>query len=117
MLFRLGRRFIYGGIGFFALLGFASVPLGDKTGWGHLQAIAATPAATHAMEEFKGSAGQYQHRLIGWLSSLLQSRMSSDTAASASTAPGPTNASVPQKPKKRTQLGSVPIPTPPLLPK
>ena len=117
MLFRLGRRFIYGGIGFFALLGFASVPLGDKTGWGHLQAIAATPAATHALDEFKGSAGQYQQRLIGWLTSLLHSRMSSDTGASASAATRSFDASVPQKPKKHAPLGSVPIPTPPLLPK
>ena len=115
MLLRLGRGFVFGGISFFALLGFVSVPLGDKTGWGHLQAIAATPAATHAVDEFTQSASEYRHRVFGWLTSRLHP--SDDTQAPAASVPSTSSdGSAPHKPPKHLPAGT-PSPTPPSLTK
>jgi hypothetical protein len=113
VLLRLGRRVIYSGVAFFALLGFVSVPLGQKTGWAHIQAIAATPAATRAVDEFKSSVAEWEHRLVGWLTSRFHS--TTGTLPIASAREGIVEDSVPRMPQKHTQLGSVPVPKPPSL--
>jgi hypothetical protein len=48
VLTRLGPRFI---VSAFALLGFVSVPLGERTGYQHLRAILRTPEASLALSE------------------------------------------------------------------
>ena len=115
MLFRLGRRAVLSIVVFFALLGFVSVPLGEKTGWGHVQAIAQTPAASQAIDEFKGSLGQWQHRLVGWLTSHAHSSIDPSAEPAGSASAGTSDFSVPDMPQKKMQLGSVPISRPPHL--
>ncbi len=51
MITRVGRRVLEIGVGMFALLGFAFVPLGKKTGLEHLKAIIATAPAKEAGAE------------------------------------------------------------------
>ncbi len=115
MLFRLGRRAVFSGVVFFALLGFVSVPLGEKTGWRHLQAIAETPAASQALADLKTGIGQWQHRLVGWLTSTLQSRIGTDASPAEPAPAGTIGISVPQTPQRKIQNGSMPIPQPPRL--
>jgi hypothetical protein len=104
---------IYSGVAFFALLGFVSVPLGHKTGFSHVQAILATPAAAQAVDEFKLSVADWEHRLVGWLTS----RWHSTTAAApiASSHESAAEDSVPATPQKHTRLGTVAVPKPPVL--
>jgi hypothetical protein len=115
VLFRLGRRAISSGVAFFALLGFVSVPLGEKTGWGHVQAIAQTPATSRALYELKNCVGEWQHRLTGWLTSTLRSRGGAGTKPADSARAGADDFSVPQSPKRQPQIGSIPVPRPPRL--
>lgn len=111
VFFALGRRVIFGAVSFFALMGFVSVPLGDKTGWGHVQSILASPATTHAVTEFRGTAEHTQRRLLAWLTSRLRS--SSSVAPTArSTEPLGSDGSVSPKTKSRHTFGPVPkLPT------
>ncbi|MBI3202025.1 MAG: hypothetical protein HYZ29_10815 [Myxococcales bacterium] len=51
MITRVGRRVLEIGVGLFALLGFAYVPLGKKTGLEHVLAIVATGPAKEAGAE------------------------------------------------------------------
>ena len=115
MLVRLGRRAIFGGVVFFALLGFVSVPLGDKTGWGHLQAIAETPAASQALVALKSSMIESQHRLVGWLTSRLTSRGVAAATPSDSADTAQPDISVPQITRHQSQSESIPSPKPPRL--
>lgn len=57
MITRIGRRLLELGLGLFALLGFAFVPLGKKTGLEHTKAIFATEPAREAGREL-AEAGQ-----------------------------------------------------------
>jgi hypothetical protein len=115
VLFRLGRRAVFSAVTFFALLGFVSVPLGEKTGWAHLQAIAATPAASEAIEDFKDGVGLWQHRLVGWLTAHLHSQGESEARPAESAAAGPSDFSVPSSPNRTSKQGSPPIARPPHL--
>ncbi len=115
MLFRLGRRALFSIVVFFALLGFVSVPLGEKTGWGHLQAIAETPAASQALDDLKNSADQWRHRLVGWLTSRFHSARNETAEPAASVAGGSVDLPVPQLPQKKMQFGTGPIARPPHL--
>ncbi len=51
MITRFGRRVLEIGVGMFALLGFAFVPLGKKTALEHVKAIVATGPAKEAGAE------------------------------------------------------------------
>lgn len=51
MITRVGRRVLEIGVGMFALLGFAFVPLGKKTALEHVKAIVATGPAKEAGKE------------------------------------------------------------------
>ena len=84
MVFRLARRALLGGMAFFALLGFASVPLGDKTGWGHLQAILKSPASEHAINETKASMGAARSRVSEWVKSWAMREVSQSLLPQAS---------------------------------
>jgi len=116
VLFRLGRRAVFSVVAFFALLGFVSVPLGEKTGWAHVQAIAATPAASRAIEDFKDGVSLWQHRLVGWFTGRLQSRGESEASPAHSAPAGPSEYSVPSSPHGTLKPGPMPIARPPLLP-
>lgn len=115
VLFRLGRRALYAGVTFFALLGFVSVPLGEKTGWGHVQAIARTPAAAQALDELKYSMGEWRHRLMGWLASALKLPSGFAAQPSDSAPAGPNDFSAPHRPQHQLPSKSGPIPKPPRL--
>lgn len=115
MLFRLGRSALYGVVAFFALIGFVSVPLGEKTGWGHLQAIIATPAASQAVDEFRNSAGEWHHRAVDWLTARFRSPSNPIAEPATSSSVGASDFSVPPMPKKKMHLGSIPIAPPPHL--
>jgi hypothetical protein len=112
VFFALGRRVVFGVIGFFALLGFISVPLGDKTGWGHLQLILASPATTHAVEEFRRSTAQARHGFVEWLTARLHPSSNPETNTAASATADASEGSVPPKTKAHHGLGPIPkIPT------
>jgi hypothetical protein len=115
VLLRLGRRAIFSGVIFFALVGFVSVPLGDKTGWGHLQAIAETPAASQAFLSLKSSMMESQHRLVGWLTSRLTSQGVATASPSDSADTAQPDISVPRITKHQSQSESTPSPKPPRL--
>jgi hypothetical protein len=54
-------------VGLFALLGFVYVPLGHKTGFEHLKAIAQTGAAREAIGDLTDAALWARARLVGAL--------------------------------------------------
>jgi hypothetical protein len=54
-------------VGLFALLGFVYVPLGHKTGFEHLKAIARTGAAQEAARDLAEAAIWARARLLGAL--------------------------------------------------
>ena len=62
-----GRRAFEMLVGLFALLGFVYVPLGQKTGFEHLKAIAATAPARQAAAELLQAALWARARLLGEL--------------------------------------------------
>jgi len=116
VLFRLGRRAVFSAVTFFALLGFVSVPLGEKTGWAHVQAIAATPAASQAIADFKDGVGLWQHRLVGWFTARLQSQGETEAEPAHSAPAGSSEYSVPSILHGTVKPGPMPIARPPLLP-
>ena len=63
MIARFGRRLLEGLVALFALLGFAFVPLGERTGLEHLKAIASTPAAERAARELVQASVELRQRL------------------------------------------------------
>jgi hypothetical protein len=64
VLARIGRRVLDFLIGFFALLGFALVPLGDRTALDHVKAIFATGPAVHAGRELLEAGKRLRQRLL-----------------------------------------------------
>ena len=61
---RLGRRAIDFGIGFFALLGFVLVPLGERTAFEHVKAIFSTGPAAKAGSDLMGAGTRLRQRLF-----------------------------------------------------
>jgi hypothetical protein len=61
---RLGRRVLELGVGLFALLGFAYVPLGKKTGLEHVEAILATEPAKEAGRELVAACQRLRAKLF-----------------------------------------------------
>jgi hypothetical protein len=78
-----GRRAAEILVGLFALLGFVCVPLGQKTGFEHLLAIASTPAVLEAAGDMLQAAQRVRTRLLGAL------------ATEAVTAPAPPSSVTP----------------------
>jgi hypothetical protein len=66
---RFARRVVWGGLTFFALLGFVSVPLGRKSGWEHLKAIMRSPECEQALNGARLSLAPIEERLARWLPS------------------------------------------------
>lgn len=62
-----GRRVAEAVVALFALLGFALVPLGQKTALEHTRDIFSTPAALNAFRELGGAAGRLREKLTGTL--------------------------------------------------
>lgn len=62
-----GRRAAEILVGLFALLGFVCVPLGQKTGFEHVVAIASTPAVLEAGRDLLAAAERARLRLLGGL--------------------------------------------------
>ena len=60
-----GRRATEILVGLFALLGFVCVPLGQKTGFEHVRAIAATGAAREAARDLLSALTWARSRLFG----------------------------------------------------
>lgn len=58
MIGNLGRRAVEAVVGLFAVLGFAFVPLGSKTGLEHALALAATPSAREAVSGLATTVGR-----------------------------------------------------------
>jgi hypothetical protein len=59
-----GRRITEATVALFALLGFAFVPLGQKTAFEHTLAIFSTPAARAAFVELGGTVLRLRDRVI-----------------------------------------------------
>ena len=66
MFFRLGRAFSLA-TGFFALLGFIAVPLGDKTGYEHVCSALRTPEGQRAVTAVGEAYDATKARLVGAL--------------------------------------------------
>ena len=64
MITRLGRRALEIGVGLFALLGFAFVPLGKKTGLEHVKAIIATEPAREAGREMLAAGEKLRAKIL-----------------------------------------------------
>jgi len=62
---RLGRRLLDFSIGFFALLGFVLVPLGERTAYEHVKAIFTSGPAVEAGRELVEAGLRVRGRLLG----------------------------------------------------
>lgn len=67
MLHKLGRRALDLVIGLFAVLGFFYVPLGPRTGFEHVKAIAATAPAVQAYRGFLSATVKFRQALLDQL--------------------------------------------------
>lgn len=67
MLLRFGRRALSLATGFFALLGFIAVPLGDKTGYEHVCAALRTPEGARAVTALSDAYDATKARLFGYV--------------------------------------------------
>jgi hypothetical protein len=81
-----GRRIAEATVALFALLGFAFVPLGQKTAFEHTLAIFSTPAAKAAFRELAGTVLRLRDRVV-------------QAVAPPSTSPAPGNGPRPELPK------------------
>jgi hypothetical protein len=61
---RLGRRVLDFSIGFFALLGFVLVPLGERTAFEHVKAIFSTGPAVEAGRDLVGAGARLRQRIF-----------------------------------------------------
>ena len=64
MIARLGRRALEAGVGLFALLGFAFVPLGERTALEHAGNVFSTPAAREAGRELIAAGVRLRQRIL-----------------------------------------------------
>jgi hypothetical protein len=62
---KIARRAADFSIGFFALLGFVWVPLGERTAWEHLRAVLASEAAVEARREAVEAGRRLYGAMIG----------------------------------------------------
>lgn len=67
MVTRIGRRVLELGVGLFALLGFAFVPLGKKTALEHLAAIVDTQPAREAGKELLEAGDKLRAKVLSSL--------------------------------------------------
>lgn len=64
VMMRLARRVLEMGVGLFALLGFAFVPLGKRTALEHVKAIVSTEPAREAGRELLAAAGKLRTKIF-----------------------------------------------------
>jgi len=67
VLFRLGRRVISLATGFFALLGFVAVPIGDRTGFEHVKTALGTSEGQEAIAAVGRAWDATRERCLGWM--------------------------------------------------
>jgi hypothetical protein len=58
--------------GFFALLGFIAVPIGERTGYEHVNAALSTPEGREAVTAVARAYGALRERIVGWAVERLQ---------------------------------------------
>jgi hypothetical protein len=58
--------------GFFALLGFIAVPIGERTGYEHVKAALSTPEGREAVTAVARAYGALRERFFGWAVERLQ---------------------------------------------
>lgn len=75
MFFRLGRRAFSLATGFFALLGFVAVPLGDQTGYEHVCTALNTPEGKRATSALSELYDATKARLFGYVTEKAQSEL------------------------------------------
>jgi hypothetical protein len=66
VFFRLGRRAIGLVTGFFALLGFIAVPIGERTGYEHVKAALATPEGHEAVAAVSRAYSALREKFCAW---------------------------------------------------
>lgn len=71
VLFRLGRRIVGMVTGFFALLGFIAVPIGDRTAYEHVKAFLDTPEGRETTAALSRTVATAQSRLLAWVTERL----------------------------------------------
>ena len=76
MLLRLGRRAIGMVTGFFALLGFVAVPIGDRTGYEHVKQALETPEGREAVAAVGRAYVATRDRLLTWAADRLKTTAS-----------------------------------------
>lgn len=63
---KLPRRALELAVAFFALYAFIFVPLGERTGFQHLQAILSTPEAERAGKELEAASSRMLRELLSF---------------------------------------------------
>ena len=113
MIFRIGRGLVFSALAFFAFVGFVSVPLGNKSGFEHLRAIAGTPEAALALNEIKSRLFAMQSQVSHWLFSFVA--RDSDHPGRPEPAPQreASTEHTPQRHKIHIESPALPRPTPP----
>ena len=111
----MGRRVVFSGLAFFAMLGFVSVPLGNKSGWEHLKAIGESPAAMQAKDELKTSLLAAEARLSTWVTSWARREVSSGLSPDAIAHPEQPDPPVRQRHRDSPHSESLPNAQPPQL--
>jgi hypothetical protein len=89
-----GRRVTEAVVALFALLGFALVPLGQKTALEHARDIFSTPAALNAFRELGSAAVRLREKLTGALLTPAPARPP-ESSESPPSEPGAPQAKVP----------------------
>ncbi len=86
---RLGRRVVDFSIGFFALLGFVLVPLGERTAYEHVKAIFTSGPAVEAGHELLEAGIRVRGRLLGGDPRPTEARPARPTGSSVASEPTP----------------------------
>jgi autotransporter translocation and assembly factor TamB len=115
VIFRIGRRLAFSALAFFAFVGFVSVPLGNKSGFEHLKAIASTPEAAQAIGEVKSRLLSTQSQVTRWLISLVTHDRDSQVLPGSSTQSEESHERAPHQHKIHIESHASPKPTPPQL--
>jgi hypothetical protein len=85
VLFRLGRRAIGMVTGFFALLGFIAVPIGERTGYEHVKSALGTPEGREAVAAVARAYEATRDRSLSWLAERIGRATAVGTGAATKT--------------------------------
>lgn len=93
---RLGRHVLDFSIGFFALLGFVFVPLGERTAYEHVKAIFTSGPAVEAGRELVEAGVRVRGRLLGGGAPTPNPRPARPATSAAAGGPSPVPPSIAQ---------------------